>query len=142
MWQIRNSNVLIFFFPCISSVWVGFFFSCCFGVGFFAVRLQKDGTIKINLSLSSRTSGKVFLPNQSCTSRVNTKYFKQKLMNFATFPNLSFPWSQHSGSVYHTFCFTDPLCPEFQVLPEAWFKFLMRRSYYLDLSALTLGLRE
>lgn len=76
-----------------------------------------------------------FLPGQSYTSRANAKYFKQKLMNFATFPSPPFTWSQQSSSVYCTFCFTDPLCPVFQALLEAWLKFLMRRSWCLDLNS-------
>lgn len=115
---------------------VGVFFVCIsYPKVFLTVRLQKEETIKINLNLSRMNFRESVSPQSSYTSRVNTKYFKWKLMNFATFPNLSFPWSQHSSSVYRTFCFTDPLCLVFQVLLQAWFKFLMRRSQCLDLSS-------
>lgn len=66
---------------------------------------------------------------------------KQKLMNFATFPNPSFPLSQQSSSVCFTFCFTDPLCPMFQAPLEAWLKFLMRRSWCPDLNSPGFGVK-
>lgn len=83
----------------------------------------------------------IFLHGQSDTSRASAKYFKQKLMNFATFPNPSFTCSQQSSSVHCTFCFTDPLCPVFQALLEACLKFLMRRSWCLDRNSSDFGVK-
>lgn len=114
----------------------GSFFLC---ISSLQVFLPAHQAIKINLSLSRMNL--TFLPSQSYTSRANAKYFKQKLMNFATFSNPSFPWSQQTSSVYCTFCFTDPLCPVFQALLEAWLKFLMRRGWCLNLNSSDLGVK-